>query len=270
MVESSLLQLKNLSLSFGGLLAVNSVSLSIQEKEIWGIIGPNGAGKTTLFNILTGIYAPSRGDIIFQENNITNLTSAQRGRLGIVRTFQNIRLFKDLTVLENVLIAYHSSIVKEYSLLQCLFRFPFFSFLGGAKKVKEVEKNYKEKALRLLKKFNLESKSELLAGSLSYGDQRRLEIVRALSANPKILLLDEPAAGMNPEETEALKNLLFWIREEFSVSIILIEHDMNLVLSLCEKILVMHHGNELATGSPEAIKNNPEVIKAYLGTGTSW
>lgn len=254
----TVLKLEDISIFFGGLKAVSNFNLQLEEGELIGLIGPNGAGKTTIFNMITGVYTPSEGNIYLGQKNglkkITGLKPYQITRLGMARTFQNIRLFKDLSVLDNVRIAHHFNV--KYNALQSIFRTPGF--------YKE-EAEVREKALELLKLFNIDQKSDELAKNLPYGEQRKLEIARALSTNPRLLLLDEPAAGMNPQETMDLMELIEFIRKEFNLTILLIEHDMNLVMGICERIVVLDYGQVIAEGNPEAIKQNPRVIKAYLG-----
>ncbi len=253
----SVLAVNSLSKNFGGIKAVSDVSLSLEKGEIVGIIGPNGAGKTTFFNLLTGIYTPTSGEIVYNlEKQVTNkdLKPHKTTHYGIARTFQNIRLFQNMTVLDNVLIGFHNGL--KYGVVSALFRLPSYH--------RTEENTYKE-AINLLRKFNLFDKKEELAKNLPYGDQRRLEIARALAAKPKILLLDEPAAGMNPKETKELTDLINWIRGAFDLTIILIEHDMSLVMNICEKIFVFDYGYLVAHGNPEEIQSNEKVIKAYLG-----
>lgn len=251
---ANILETKKLGIDFGGLTAVNNLSMYIDDKEIVGLIGPNGAGKTTVFNLLTKVYEPTRGEILLEDKNTAKLNTEQINKEGIARTFQNIRLFNDLSVLDNVLAGMHNSI--DYSSFDAIFRLP---------KYYKQEKQANEKAFELLKIFDLDKYADFKASSLPYGAQRKLEIARALATNPKLLLLDEPAAGMNPQETEELMNTIKFVRDKFSIAILLIEHDMNLVMNICERIYVLNYGTLLAKGSPEEIKNNPEVIKAYLG-----
>lgn len=253
----TVLEVKNLSKNFGGIRAVRDVNLSIEKGEIAGLIGPNGAGKTTFFNLLTGMYPISEGEIEYDLNKkITtkDLKPYKIAHYGISRTFQNIRLFKNMTVLENVLIGFHNGL--KYGVGTALLRLPFYY---------KFEDNANEEALELLSKMNLLEKKNELAKNLPYGDQRRLEIARALAAKPKLLLLDEPAAGMNPRETRELTNLIKWIRESFDLTIILIEHDMSLVMNICDRVFVFNYGNLVACGSPDEVQKNEEVIKAYLG-----
>jgi len=250
----ALLEVTNLGISFGGLRAVDEFNLSIEQGELYGLIGPNGAGKTTIFNMLTGIYKPTDGMIYLDGKNITGKKTAEINKAGIARTFQNIRLFGDQSVLDNVKIGLHNSF--EYGTFTGVFRLPkFFS----------VEKDMDAKALEILSVFGLDKEADVLASNLPYGKQRQLEIARALATGPKLLLLDEPAAGMNPNETKDLMETIALIRKEFGVTILLIEHDMKLVSGICEKLTVLNFGRVLASGETSAVLNNPEVIKAYLG-----
>lgn len=251
------IEVNNISMTFGGVKAVSNVNMKIEHGEIIGLIGPNGAGKTTFFNMLTGIYTPTEGEIIysFDKKVYPNKIKAYEiASSGIARTFQNIRLFSDMTVEENVRVGFHNNI--KYNLIPSLFR--------GSSYYKE-EENASKKVMELLEIFNLHEKKEELAKNLPYGDQRRLEIARALASNPKVLLLDEPAAGMNPNETNELMELIRWIRDKFDITVILIEHDMSLVMSVCNRIYVLDYGKLIANGTPVEIQNNPAVIKAYLG-----
>ena len=249
-----LLKIENLSKSFGGLKAVSNLNITIEQGELIGLIGPNGAGKTTVFNILTGVYEKTEGHMTFMDRDVSGLKPYQVTQRGMARTFQNIRLFDDLSVIDNVKVAYHQR--TSYSAFSAFLRLP--SFFSG-------EKEMQRKAMDLLKIFNLDDKAEETAKNLPYGEQRRLEIARALATDPKLLLLDEPAAGMNPQETHDLMNLIRWIREQFKLTILLIEHDMSLVMGVCERIYVLDYGMIIAQGAPDEIKCNPKVIEAYLG-----
>lgn len=251
------LKVSNLSKAFGGIKAVTDVSLEIEKGEIIGLIGPNGAGKTTFFNLLTGIYTPTSGEIEYDLKTTVKSSDFKPHKMthfGVARTFQNIRLFQNMTVLDNVLLGFHSGL--KYSVASAFFRLPSYF---------KTEKETNDKALKLLEKFNLLDKKDAFARNLAYGDQRRLEIARALAADPKLLLLDEPAAGMNPKETHELTELIKWIREMFDLTIILIEHDMSLVMNICERIFVFDYGHLIAGGTPNEIQKNERVIKAYLG-----
>ena len=249
------LEVQEVSIHFGGLKAVQNVSLHVDEKELVGLIGPNGAGKTTMFNLMTGIYQPTSGSVFINGMSIAKKAPFQiTNECRAARTFQNIRLFKDLSVLDNVLVSSHLKV--RYGLMSILFHSEFY---------RQQEQEIREEAIQLLKIFNLESKADELARNLPYGEQRKLEIARALMTKPKILFLDEPAAGMNDQETAQLLELVRFIRERFSIGILVIEHDMKFIMGLCERIYVLDHGQLIAHGSPEQIKTNPEVIKAYLG-----
>lgn len=250
----ALLEAKNLTISFGGLRAVDDFNISIKKGQLYGLIGPNGAGKTTVFNLLTGVYKPNEGIITLDGKNITAKKTIDINKEGIARTFQNIRLFKNLTVIENVKVGLHNH--HPYSTLTGIFRLPKF--------FKE-EKAMTEKAMELLKVFDLDQEADIMAANLPYGKQRKLEIARALATNPKILLLDEPAAGMNPNETLELMDTIRFVRDKFDMTILLIEHDMKLVSGICEELTVLNFGRILAQGETSKVLNNPEVIKAYLG-----
>lgn len=250
----ALLEVKNLGISFGGLRAVDNFNIQIEKGQLYGLIGPNGAGKTTVFNMLTGVYQPTDGTIVLDGVNLVGKNPAQICQSGVARTFQNIRLFHGMSVIENVKAALHNQI--KYSFWEGILRLP---------KYFKLEKEYEEKAMEILQVFDLDDKAEFLASNLPYGQQRKLEIARALATNPKLLLLDEPAAGMNPNETAELMETIKLIRDKFDITILLIEHDMKLVAGICEYITVLNFGTELATGTPEVVLNNPEVITAYLG-----
>ena len=255
---AELLKVNNASMIFGGLRAVSNLTMQIDEGELIGLIGPNGAGKTTAFNMLTGVYAPSEGVITFDGQKINGKKPYQVTQMGIARTFQNIRLFSELSVLDNVKIAFNSQV--RYGLLEAVGRFGRY--------FKE-EETIEEKALALLKIFHLEKFRDEMARNLPYGEQRRLEIARALATAPRLLLLDEPAAGMNPQETKELMEMIRWIKKEFDLSILLIEHDMQLVMNVCQRIYVLEYGICIANGTPDEIKHNKRVIKAYLGEEVS-
>jgi len=250
----ALLKATKLSKVFGGLKAVSNFDVTIEKGELVGLIGPNGAGKTTAFNLLTGVYEPTTGEIEFDGKSMLGLKPYQITQHGLARTFQNIRLFAELSVLDNVKIAYHFHV--KYGILESVLRIGRYH-----KEEAEIEK----KAMALLEIFKLGDKKDEIAKNLPYGEQRRLEIARALAAQPKLLLLDEPAAGMNPQETRELMKMIQWIKKEFDLTILLIEHDMSLVMNVCERIYVLEYGSIIAQGIPEEIKNNPRVIEAYLG-----
>lgn len=251
---STVLEVKNLSISFGGLRAVDDFNLKIEQGQLYGLIGPNGAGKTTVFNLLTGVYTPNEGHIILDGQDITGLKTIDINNAGIARTFQNIRLFKELSVKDNVKAGLHNQ--YHYTTIEGLLRLPRYH---------SVEKAMNEKAMELLKIFDLDSDADTLASNLPYGKQRKLEIARALATDPKLLLLDEPAAGMNPNETKELMDTISHIRELFNITILLIEHDMKLVSGICEHLTVLNFGSVLCEGPTSEVLNNPEVIKAYLG-----
>src|SRR5574344_3086371 len=255
-----LLRAKDISIVFGGLRAVSDFSLELRKGELVGLIGPNGAGKTTIFNMLSGIYRPTEGQVTFSGKDgklrvINKMSPAQLNNLGIARTFQNIRLFGSLTVSDNVRIALHQS--RTVNPIDVLLRTPRF---------RRDEKLMTERTEQLLALFHIDNKKDELARNLPYGEQRKLEIVRALASNPTLLLLDEPAAGMNGQETEELMKLITFIRKEFNLTILLIEHDMHLVMGICERLLVIDYGSIIASGIHAEIQKNPAVIKAYLGT----
>ena len=251
-----MLEVKNLGISFGGLRAVDDFNLSIEQGQLYGLIGPNGAGKTTVFNMLTGVYKPTDGKIFLDGEDITGKSTIEINKEGIARTFQNIRLFSDLSVLDNVKAGLHNQKEYEYSTLTGILRLPRYH---------QAEKAMNEKAMELLKVFELDGEADYKASNLPYGKQRLLEIARALATDMKLLLLDEPAAGMNPVETAELKESIKMLREKFQIPILLIEHDMSLVMSICERIYVLNFGEILATGTPDEIASNKEVIEAYLG-----
>ncbi|OUQ80426.1 MULTISPECIES: ABC transporter ATP-binding protein [unclassified Flavonifractor] len=254
--KSPILEAQHLGIDFGGLTAVNEFNMAIGRTEIAGLIGPNGAGKTTVFNLLTKVYQPTRGTILLDGLDTAGKTTAQVNRMGIARTFQNIRLFDNLSVEDNVKIGMHNTI--HSGMLSSVLRLPSYW---------REEKIAHQRALELLSLFDMQDLANAKAGSLPYGAQRRLEIVRALGTNPSLLLLDEPAAGMNPSETAELMENIVKIRDTFQIAILLIEHDMSLVMGICEGICVLNFGQIIAKGTPTEIQNNPEVIKAYLGNG---
>jgi len=250
----ALLEIRNLGISFGGLRAVDDFNLEVKKGCLYGLIGPNGAGKTTVFNLLTGVYKPNEGIIMLDGQDITGKRTVDINHAGIARTFQNIRLFKELSVADNVKVGLHNQL--HYNTLEGILRLPRY---------RAVEKQLQERALELLKVFELEGEAEVLAANLPYGKQRKLEIARALATKPKLLLLDEPAAGMNPNETLELMDTIKFVRDHFDMTIILIEHDMKLVSGICEELTVLNFGRVLCQGATNDVLNNPEVIKAYLG-----
>ena len=252
--KQPVLDVRNLGIDFGGLTAVDGFNMTIGPTEISGLIGPNGAGKTTIFNLLTSVYQPTRGSILVKGINTKGMNTAKVNRLGVARTFQNIRLFNEMSALDNVKVGMHNSM--KCSFLASLLRLPSYY---------KAEKAANKKAMELLDFMGLADVAHVKAGSLPYGVQRRLEIVRALATDPAIILLDEPAAGMNPSETEELMHQIRRIRDTFQIAIFLIEHDMNLVMNVCEGIVVVNYGRIIAKGTPEQIKENPAVIEAYLG-----
>lgn len=250
----AMLDVKNLSISFGGLKAVDDFSITIEKGQLYGLIGPNGAGKTTIFNLLTGVYKPDGGRILLDGKDITGHKAIQINQAGIARTFQNIRLFKELSVLDNVKVGLHNH--HKYSTLSGILRLPSYY---------KVEKEMDERAMELLKVFDLDKEFDYKASNLPYGKQRKLEIARALATEPKLLLLDEPAAGMNPNETAELMKTIRFVRDHFDMTVLLIEHDMKLVSGICERLMVLNFGHMLAEGPTSEVLSNPEVIKAYLG-----
>lgn len=250
----ALLDVKNLGISFGGLRAVNAFDIQIEKGELYGLIGPNGAGKTTVFNLLTGVYKPNEGIVKLDDSDITGKSTIDINKAGAARTFQNIRLFKELSVRDNVKVGLHNQ--YHYNTVEGIFRLPRY---------RKVEKVMNERAMEILKVFELEESAFVLAANLPYGKQRKLEIARALATSPKLLLLDEPAAGMNPNETKELMDTIQFVRDEFDMTILLIEHDMKLVSGICEKLTVLNFGEVLAQGATSEVLNDPQVITAYLG-----
>ncbi len=251
-----LLETKHLGIQFGGLKAVDDFTVKINEGEIVGLIGPNGAGKTTIFNLLTGVYKPTTGAVLFEGQSLFNMKPSKIVKLGISRTFQNIRLFKQLTVLENVVIACNCRM--KYSSLEAVLKLPRYW---------KEEKEAHEKSMKILKDLGLDKEANTQATNLPYGKQRKLEIARALATEPKLILLDEPAAGMNPTETEELLETVKFIRDKYHVTVLLIEHDMKFVMGICERIVVLNFGKILTVGSPSEVSSNKDVINAYLGSG---
>lgn len=250
----AMLEVKNIGISFGGLKAVDNFSISIEKGQLYGLIGPNGAGKTTVFNLLTGVYKPDTGSILLDGKNLTGKSTIEINKSGVARTFQNIRLFKELSVLDNVKVGLHNH--HTYSTIEGILRLP---------KYFKVEKEMNERALELLKVFDLDKECDFKASNLPYGKQRKLEIARALATEPKLLLLDEPAAGMNPNETAELMDTIRFVRDNFDMTILLIEHDMKLVSGICEKLTVLNFGQVLTTGETSEVLNDKRVITAYLG-----
>ena len=250
----AMLEVNSLSIQFGGLHAVDNFNLSIEKGKLYGLIGPNGAGKTTIFNLLTGVYKPTEGIIRLDGTDITGKSTIEINNAGIARTFQNIRLFKAMPVLDNVKVGLHNH--HSYSTLTGILRLPNYY---------KVEKEMNERAMEILKVFDLDKEADLLAGNLPYGKQRKLEIARAMATEPKLLLLDEPAAGMNPNETQELMDTIRFIRDHFDLTILLIEHDMKLVGGICEELTVLNFGQVLCQGKTAEVLKNPDVVKAYLG-----
>ena len=250
----ALLEVSNLGIAFGGLQAVSQLDMTIEKGHLYGLIGPNGAGKTTVFNMLTGVYRPTEGNIVLDGKDITGKSPEAISKAGIARTFQNIRLFNEMSVLDNVKVGMHNQVT--YGMWTGILRLPTY---------REKEHEMNRRARNLLKIFDLDEQADLKASQLPYGKQRKLEIARALATNPKLLLLDEPAAGMNPNETEELMQTVRSVRDQFGIAILLIEHDMNFVMGICEEITVLDYGRMIARGDGKAIRNNPKVIAAYLG-----
>ena len=251
---TAMLETKNLGISFGGLKAVDGLSLKIEKGQLYGLIGPNGAGKTTAFNLLTGVYKPTMGNFFLDGEKMTGHNTVEINKKGIARTFQNIRLFKQLSVLDNVKVGLHND--YKYSTAEGILRLPAFF---------RTEKEMDRKAMEILEVFDLAGEKDYLASNLPYGKQRKLEIARALATSPKLLLLDEPAAGMNPNETQELMDTIRFVRDNFDMTILLIEHDMRLVSGICEEITVLNFGTVLAQGETSKVLKDPEVVKAYLG-----
>ena len=251
---TAMLETKNLGISFGGLKAVDGLSLKIEKGQLYGLIGPNGAGKTTAFNLLTGVYKPTMGNFFLDGEKLTGHNTIEINKKGIARTFQNIRLFKQLSVLDNVKVGLHNNF--KYSTAEGILRMPAFF---------RTEKEMDKKAIELLEVFDLAEEKDYMASNLPYGKQRKLEIARALATSPKLLLLDEPAAGMNPNETQELMDTIRFVRDNFDMTIMLIEHDMRLVSGICEEITVLNFGTVLAQGETSKVLKDPEVVKAYLG-----
>lgn len=250
----AILETKNLGIDFGGLRAVDSLSMTIEKGQLYGLIGPNGAGKTTVFNVLTGVYMPTMGTFLLDGEELKGKNPVQINKKGIARTFQNIRLFGNLSVLDNTLVGYSNQM--KYSLAEGIFRLGRYS---------REEKEFRERAMDILKVFDLDGEAKTLASNLPYGKQRKLEIARAMATNPKLLLLDEPAAGMNPNETAELMDTIKFVRDNFNMTILLIEHDMKLVAGICEELTVLNFGTVLASGKTSDVLNDPKVITAYIG-----
>lgn len=253
-MAAPMLETKNLGISFGGLKAVDELTLTINKGQLYGLIGPNGAGKTTVFNLLTGVYKPTEGNFFLDGEKLTGQSTIEINKKGIARTFQNIRLFKQLSVLDNVKLGLHND--YKYSLADGIFRLPSYF---------KTEKQMNEKAEELLAVFGLADEKDFISANLPYGKQRKLEIARALATSPKLLLLDEPAAGMNPNETQELMDTIQFVRANFDMTILLIEHDMRLVSGICEELTVLNFGTVLEQGKTSDVLNNPQVVKAYLG-----
>lgn len=250
----AILETKDLGIQFGGLKAVDGLNIKIEKGQLYGLIGPNGAGKTTVFNMLTGVYQPTSGSFFFDGEEIKNASPMQINKKGIARTFQNIRLFSDMSVIDNVRVGFHDSV--RYSLFEGITRTGRFA---------KQEKELKERAMEILRVFDIDKEYQLLSSNLPYGKQRKLEIARALATQPKLLLLDEPAAGMNPNETAELMDTIRLVRDKFDMTILLIEHDMKLVGGICEEVTVLNFGTVLAQGKTNAVLNDPKVITAYIG-----
>ena len=255
-METLVLETKNLGISFGGLKAVQDVNLQVKKNQIYGLIGPNGAGKTTIFNMITGVYRPTSGAVFLNGEKLNGFSQEKINHKGVARTFQNIRLFNNMTVIRNVMVGLNNQPQYRCSLFESMFRLPRHF---------KTEREMRERAKEILRIFDLDEDRNNLAYNLPYGKQRKLEIARALATNPKLLLLDEPAAGMNPNETEELMETIRFVRDHFGMTILLIEHDMKLVSGICERLTVLNFGQVLCTGPTQDVLSNPEVIKAYLG-----